>query len=180
MKTSEAQMSRRDFLFGVLNHSSSLSNAARDVPVVFTLGITDMCITESCTLCYACVDRCPDKAVRIDSGRLFFDSRKCTGCGYCEQICPEDAITLLEMEGTPPIGETPLYSDDMVRCSKCNAEYASAKMIRKISATLRIEEVAPVCPSCKEMGMYDGLFSNKSAKIMYQRKMHEVESSKSR
>jgi len=143
------------------------------------LGITDMRIAESCTLCYACVDRCPHKAVRIESGRLLFDSRSCTGCGYCGQICPEHAITLLEMEGSIHLAERSVYRDDMVRCSKCNAEYASAKMIRKVTATLRIEEIMPICPSCKEMGMYDSLFVNKSTKSTNRRKMHEVDTLKS-
>jgi uncharacterized protein with PIN domain len=76
----------------------------------------------------------------------------------------------------PP--ERMVYRDDMVRCAKCNAEYASAKMIQKVTATLRTKEVAPICPPCKEMGMYDNLFS-KPAKIMYPRRMHEPDSSKS-
>ena len=142
------------------------------------LAITDMRIAESCTLCYACVDRCPHKAVKIESGRLLFDSRNCTGCGYCGQICPEHAITLLEMEGSIRLAERSVYRDDMVRCSKCNAEYTSAKMIRKVTATLRIGEIMPICPSCKEKGMYDSLFGNQSSKITNQRKMHEVDALK--
>jgi ferredoxin len=128
------------------------------------LGITDIQIAESCTLCNACVDKCPHRALEIEGGELIFDSRNCTGCGYCHQICPEDAITLLERDGPIEFVKKPVYRDDMVRCSECNSPYASVKMIRKVSALLQTDRMVPVCPTCREAGMYDVLLGKSSVK----------------
>jgi ferredoxin len=130
------------------------------------LGFTDIQIAESCTLCNACVDRCPHGALGIKVGELIFDSRDCTGCGYCEQICPEHSIALLERDGPVEFKETLVYRDEMVRCSKCNVPYASVKMVRKVSAALQINGMMPVCPPCREMGMYETLFGKASSKVM--------------
>jgi ferredoxin len=126
------------------------------------LGFTDVRIAESCTLCNACVDRCPHKALGIEEGELIFNSRECTGCGYCEQICPEHSITLLARDGSIQFAERPVYRDEMVRCSKCDAPYASAKMLRKVTAALEANKVTPLCPRCKEEAIYEKLYGKPS------------------
>ncbi len=128
------------------------------------LGITDIRLAESCTLCNACVNKCPHSALRIEGGDLIFDSRQCTGCGYCEQLCPEQAITMVQRTGSIEFEEKPVFSDEMVKCSKCNTPYASVKMVRKVAAALEINEMMPVCPTCREMGMYDALFGKAQSK----------------
>ena len=57
------------------------------------------------------------------------------------------------------LAEKSVYKDVMVRCSKCNTPYASAKMVRKISATLGFGEMMPKCPNCKGLDMYEALFA---------------------
>lgn len=43
--------------------------------------------------CMACVDACPDDALRIDDGgRPEVDQEFCILCSACEKVCPEDAI----------------------------------------------------------------------------------------
>jgi len=130
------------------------------------LGFTEMLIAETCTLCNACVDKCPHAALGIEGGALIFDSSDCTGCGYCRQICPEKAITLLERNGSIEYAKKPVYRDDMVRCSKCNTPYASAKMVRKVSAALQINGMMSTCPTCRERGMYEALFGTASSKVV--------------
>lgn len=47
-----------------------------------------------CTLCGACIDVCPAKALsRKDSG-IQIDAQKCDGCGRCADICPAAARTV--------------------------------------------------------------------------------------
>ena len=130
------------------------------------LGITDMQIAESCTLCNACVDKCPHGALGMRVGELIFDSRECTGCGYCRQICPEQAITLPERHASIEFDQTVVYKDEMVKCSKCDAPYASVKMIQKVSATLQINGMIQICPTCREIGMYDELFTKAPLKAV--------------
>ena len=148
------------------NYVDAIENISAENSKGTGLGITDIQIAESCTLCNACVDRCPHKALGIAEGNLMFDPRNCTGCGYCEQICPEHSITLHERKDSVEFREKTVYTDEMVRCSKCNLPYASAKMIRKVSATLQINEMTPICPACREKEMYDALFCNPLPKVV--------------
>ena len=126
------------------------------------LGVTDVQIAESCTLCNACVDRCPHKALAIQTGELIFNPRECTGCGYCEQICPEHSITLLTRDGAISFAERSVYRDEMVRCSKCNAPYASAKLLQKVTAAIEADKMIPLCSACKEQAIYEKLFGKTS------------------
>jgi len=145
----------KSYVAAIENISTESSQAAR-------LGFIDIRISESCTLCNACVDKCPHTALRIENGELFFDSGECTGCGYCRQICPEHAITLLDKTGSVEFSEKPVYKDEMVRCSECNAPYASVKMVRKVSAALG--SIIPKCPACREKRAYEALFVVASTK----------------
>jgi len=148
------------------SYLAAIENISAEGSQATGLGITDMQIAESCTLCNACVDKCPHTALEIRGGELFFDSRECTGCGYCGQICPEQAITLLERDGSTGFAEKPVYRDEMVRCSKCDTPYASAKMVRKVSAALQLNGTRPLCPTCRRTGMYEALFGKASSKVV--------------
>ena len=48
-----------------------------------------------CTLCYACIRRCPVKAIDIDfkAEKAHIDDDRCIGCGICYNICPQSAIS---------------------------------------------------------------------------------------
>jgi ferredoxin len=162
---------RRDSTFELTtnpwqNYVNALEKISTEGAQATGLGITDLQIAESCTLCNACVDRCPHKALAIEAGELIFNSRNCTGCGYCEQICPEHSVTLLPRGGPIEFLERTVYKDEMVKCSKCNTPYASAKMLRKVSAALEADKMTPICPACREKGMYEKLLSKMSARAM--------------
>jgi ferredoxin len=148
------------------NYANALEKISTEGAQATDLGITDLQIAESCTLCNACVDRCPHKALAIEAGELIFNSRNCTGCGYCEQICPEHSVTLLAREGLIEFLERTVYEEEMVKCSKCNTPYTSAKMLRKVSAALEADGMTPICPSCREKGTYEKLLSKMSARVM--------------
>ena len=69
-------------------------------------------ITEECINCGACIDECPEEAIRgeipdeisegmsemVDftsgesEGTFIIDPEKCTDCGSCVEVCPVDAI----------------------------------------------------------------------------------------
>ena len=45
--------------------------------------------------CFTCPERCPEQAIRIDSGTgLVVDQERCTGCGTCENVCPLDPAAI--------------------------------------------------------------------------------------
>jgi ferredoxin len=147
------------------SYVNSIEHISAEDATATGLGITDLQIAESCTLCNACVDRCPHKALAIEDGELIFNSRECTGCGYCKQICPEHSIALLARDGSIEFAERPVYRDEMVTCSKCSAPYASAKMLRKVTAALEVDSITPICPVCKEKAIYEKLFGKTSPMV---------------
>jgi len=55
-----------------------------------------------CTGCGACVERCPEGAIRLVDGLAGIDQAKCKGCEACVEVCPENAIlpvNVQEIEG---------------------------------------------------------------------------------
>jgi len=49
-------------------------------------------VSDSCTLCGACVENCANQALSLGEDRVVLDSGACYGCGACEEVCPEGAI----------------------------------------------------------------------------------------
>ena len=55
-----------------------------------TLPIINM---SQCTLCGACADGCPERALVLAAqGPIFQDPARCTYCTQCEELCPTGAI----------------------------------------------------------------------------------------
>lgn len=157
--TSRLTMSRRKFLLVAIGNSHE-SNGATAVPATSAeaTGLTDMKVAESCTLCNACVESCPHRALAIQQNELIFQPEKCTGCGDCAQTCPEHAIALSKIDEPITLHARTVYRDEMVRCTKCNTPYASAKMLRKVSEMLHGEAVIKLCPNCRQKEIYESLF----------------------
>ena len=121
-------------------------------------GLTDMKVADSCTLCNGCVESCPHRALGIQGGELNFNSEECTGCGYCAEICPEHSITLAETRGPATVQKKIVFKDEMVRCSECGVQYASAKMVKKISTMLQDDRTTKLCPNCRQDEIHEKLF----------------------
>lgn len=53
-------------------------------------------VTSTCSKCYMCVKNCPDHALHIKNGEIYFDKKKCIGythgCTYCITVCPFQKI----------------------------------------------------------------------------------------
>jgi iron only hydrogenase large subunit-like protein/uncharacterized Fe-S cluster-containing protein len=52
--------------------------------IVFTL-------TARCRDCYRCLRGCPVKAIRMERGQAYVDSKRCIACGTCIRECPQQA-----------------------------------------------------------------------------------------
>ena len=50
---------------------------------------------EKCTGCEACVDSCPNEALKVAEEKIKVDQENCIDCGVCVDECPVEA---LEME----------------------------------------------------------------------------------
>ena len=52
---------------------------------------------EKCVGCGACVQTCPEGAIKIGSdGKAEIDQEKCVKCGRCIEVCPMQAIEKTE------------------------------------------------------------------------------------
>ena len=48
-----------------------------------------------CEACYACIKKCPNKAIQINNAGLAeIDPKTCITCGYCAPVCPVRAIIM--------------------------------------------------------------------------------------
>jgi Pyruvate/2-oxoacid:ferredoxin oxidoreductase delta subunit len=149
--------------------NSIKSIASKDAQAI-GLGFTDIKIAESCTLCNACVEKCPHQALGIKEGELMFHDDLCTGCGYCQEICPEHSIALFEKTGNLTLGIRAVYKDEMIACSKCKTPYVSSKMVAKVAGTLQTDRrVFDLCPNCRQTEIYQNLLSSINPNVGDQR-----------
>lgn len=51
-----------------------------------------------CIGCAACVNVCPQNAIRMENGIAVVDSGLCIGCGMCEKACPRKVIAMVPAE----------------------------------------------------------------------------------
>lgn len=49
-----------------------------------------------CTGCGACVEHCPQDAIRLADGLAGIDQTKCAACEACLDACPEEAIASVD------------------------------------------------------------------------------------
>jgi uncharacterized protein (DUF362 family)/ferredoxin len=47
---------------------------------------------DNCVQCAACIDACPNKAIRMGKKGIIFDYSKCIACFCCQEACPASAI----------------------------------------------------------------------------------------
>jgi pyruvate formate lyase activating enzyme len=56
---------------------------------------------ERCLMCDACLQACPEGAIRIESdGRRSLDRQKCTLCGRCVEVCYAESLRLVGVRRT--------------------------------------------------------------------------------
>jgi len=54
-------------------------------------------IEQLCQACGACVDICPQRAIRIANGVAVVDEVACDGCYRCVSVCPNEAILRVDV-----------------------------------------------------------------------------------
>ncbi|PKN17388.1 MAG: hypothetical protein CVU71_16575 [Deltaproteobacteria bacterium HGW-Deltaproteobacteria-6] len=98
-------------------------------------------VDSTCTLCMACVDACPSKALLAAGSvpKLELIESRCHQCRLCEDICPEKSIRLQpRMLCDPDRLETAvaLHESQTARCIACGIPFASQAMINRIQNNL--------------------------------------------
>lgn len=49
-------------------------------------------ITEDCAACGACMEECPNEAIKEGDPIYVIDPEVCADCGACAEACPNEAI----------------------------------------------------------------------------------------
>ncbi|MEM0096993.1 MAG: 4Fe-4S binding protein [Candidatus Micrarchaeaceae archaeon] len=141
------------------NYISSIN--ALKVSHVEGLRITDIKVSDTCTLCGACASQCPHAAFKIDqSGKLMFNPAECTGCGLCAKVCPEGSITLEEQKELS-LGMKEIYNDEIIRCARCGKPIYTKKFyMHMVSRIGKEDPMLKYCNECKQRIIYESLFGN--------------------
>ena len=57
----------------------------------------EICDVTKCTGCFACINKCPTKCIKMvkdELGHIYpkIDDAKCVNCGLCSEKCPRKVI----------------------------------------------------------------------------------------
>lgn len=106
-------------------------------------------VTEECTLCGACVHKCPTRALSTDGRRLVLTPALCTACRVCVDKCPERAITVNNAVVENPYEPLLLFRDNPAVCKSCGRELPyTVTAARKISRRVGSDYVY-LCGECR-------------------------------
>jgi len=117
----------------------------------------------TCTLCGACPERCPTRAITLreetDLSQLLFDHSRCIACEACVQVCPERVLQMEKALDFSRLGKTTVLAEDrMARCRECGKPVAPLNMIRRMQDQMATGKVSAwsslsdLCPDCRIFG----------------------------
>lgn len=104
------------------------------------------------SMCRACIDVCPDRAVTFEAGKIQVDSAVCSRCALCSGACPTAALTLRG------INEEALLAASEVHCNEAPGNGVRVPCLgmltpdHMIALGLRhrsVELVSGQCDSCR-------------------------------
>ncbi|BFI77011.1 4Fe-4S binding protein [Sulfurisphaera ohwakuensis] len=130
-------------------------------------------VTEDCTLCGACVRKCPTRALQYeinkDKVQIKFNPAKCIGCNLCVNLCEEGAIFILKDYNYESLNEDYYYiltEDEIVRCRRCGKPFDNKKKILRVAKLLNkpIEELE-YCNECKQLITSENILRNWKSKF---------------
>jgi len=148
-----------------INYGKSLKSIWKNDATTLGLGLTRLDISDSCTLCKACVVNCPHSSLRVDTGKLSHDSTTCTGCGMCAKICPEKAIQLHSLDKSEEFVMKVVYEDEIVNCARCGNPLESARFLKKVRALAEKDDpMMKYCDPCKQQIAFQKLLGASSSK----------------
>ena len=114
---------------------------------------------EKCTLCAACIVKCPQNALSLersgDYEAIQLYPLRCTGCPVCEKVCPEDALRV-RYAALPTAQPVIVHREEIHRCPVCGKPVGPKKLIERTVAMMRAKglpesviENAYLCDECK-------------------------------
>nr|WP_319564805.1 4Fe-4S binding protein [uncultured Rhodoferax sp.] len=120
-----------------------------------------------CTLCFACVNVCPTRALldRHESTlQLVFQESACVQCGLCVKACPEQVLSLqarIAPEVFAHMTTEVVHQDEPISCTSCKAPFISRQLLESSLKRLQDHPVMAqggrqtlmTCPACRQREM---------------------------
>lgn len=140
------------------NYLTALTVIGRQDAEASGLGLTELSISDSCTLCGSCEKNCPHSALKVGSGKIEFEFSSCTGCGYCVALCPENSITLQTVRNIGDFKQRTIFQDQVLNCVRCGRPLDSAKFLKRVAERAGGENpMMKYCNSCKQQIAFEKL-----------------------
>jgi len=125
--------------------------------------------TGRCSLCFACVNLCPTRALnarRESLQQLVFQESACVQCGLCVTACPEHALSLQARVASLSLSRMTsvvLHQDELLKCTSCGTPFISQKMLASSWNKLKDHPelskggrgALKTCPSCRQQEMIE-------------------------
>ena len=133
---------KRDLIRCSIMHLAACeSSSAKIVELPEGAPFGGVTVKTHCTLCTACAGVCPTSALSITgaASELRFEESACIQCQQCSNVCPENAIELfprmIASSADDAAGQL-LHAEESFACIGCGRPFASAGMVRKLTASL--------------------------------------------
>ncbi len=140
-----------------------LAKLGRRDPVEITtpLQVIHLFDEERCTLCGACVAKCPTSALSLNRTttheEILYEPIRCIACHTCEAVCPENALKLRHAAHPAEPRVKTVHRDEVVHCIVCGKPVGPKKLIKATEERLRkagapealIRELY-LCDECKK------------------------------
>lgn len=121
----------------------------------------------TCTLCFACVNVCPTRALKNKQDtqpQLVFQESACVQCGLCVAACPEHALSLVPrvaLRALSQMSSVVIQQDALFKCTSCGTPFISEKMLasslKRLQGHTALDEgtraAIMTCPSCRQREM---------------------------
>lgn len=153
---------------GLRQMGADLAQAPVELPVGASMGEV-LVDTQRCTLCFACVNLCPTRALvarHEATQQLVFQESACVQCGLCVRACPEKAVSL-HARFTPQVfaqmTSKVLHQDEQFKCTSCGTPFINRRLLASSLERLKDHpvmaqggrEALMTCPSCRQREMIE-------------------------
>lgn len=122
-----------------------------------------------CTMCFACVNLCPTRALSARQGalqQLVFQESACVQCGLCVKVCPEQAVSLqarFAPAAMTQMTSVVLHQDEQFKCTSCGTPFINRRLLESSLERIKDHPVLAqggrqtlmTCPSCRQKEMLE-------------------------
>ncbi len=112
-----------------------------ELRIVYERGFAEIAIDRNkCSFCNACVNLCPNEALKKENRNISFNYVNCLACGMCANACPEKAISMSRVFDLGKLLNDAwevLVEPELVSCRTCGLPYMSKATYDRMAQILR-------------------------------------------